>query len=626
MPINTLTNILEKEEIQVLQEKFSKITGVSSLITDVDGSSITGFTGFCTLCSAIRQHPQGKKNCQRINGNYCLNDSNDIQIHRCPSIGLWESGAKIYVGEKHIANWIIGQLKPAEFDFGKILRYTDSLELERSWVLDSLDDIRSMDEDGFKMILEILQLFANQLSSLAYRKYLLKKEVHEKNALSRQLNYLTFYDPETGLLNRALCIERIQHLINMGKRVACGKFSLLMISPDKHSHHTEIFGTVGANKIIKHIADILQQSVRQEDTVCRFSEDEFLLILESADSTELSPENIYQRICESLDTRLVLDNSLVKISVHAGMVQWASGCDENVEELIKKSYAALMESKNNDGSSLFSYTDDMYKTLTFEYELEKNFEMAILNGEIIPYYQPIVRLDSEGTSFLYGYEVLARWNHPQYGILSPGLFIPIAEKHDILDELSQYLIRRASSFIREVNTYHNDDPLFISVNITPDEFIRKDFVFKIEKVLKEENLPGKWIKLEITENSVLKGGEDSLFKIKKLNELGISLSMDDFGTGYSNLALLCRLPLNNLKLDQSLIQMAEENENFIQAIINMANSLDMEIIAEGVETQAQIDILKRMGCHIHQGFFYAHPMDSESVRTLHFANSPVECI
>lgn len=624
MSIKCLTEILDKDEIQALQEKFAKITGVASLICNVDGTPITGYSGFCSLCSAIRMHPDGKKDCQKFNMDYSLNDLDDIQIYPCPSIGLWESGAKIYIGEQCIANWIIGQMRPDDFDYGKILRYTDSLLLDRSWVLDSLDNIQGMDEKGFIMILEILKLFANQLSNLAYRKYLLKKEVHEKNALSRQLNYLTFYDPETGLINRELCIERIQHLINVGKRTVNSRFTLLMISPDNLSHQTEIYGTAGVNKIIKHIADILQHSVRQEDTVSRFSEDEFLLILESIHSSDISAENIYQRICKSLDTRIVLDGSLLKISVHAGMVQWDSECDESVDDLIKKSYAALMESKNNDASSLFSYTEDMYKSVTFEYELEKHFEMAIINEEIVPYYQPIVRLDSKGTSYLYGYEVLARWNHPRYGILSPGLFIPLAEKHNILDELSQYLIRKASPFIREANSFHQEDPLFISVNITPQEFIRKDFVWKIEKVLKEEHLPGKWIKLEITENSVLKGGEESLSKIKKLNELGISLSMDDFGTGYSNLALLCRLPLNNLKLDQSLIQMAEENENFIQAIISMANSLDMEIIAEGVETQSQIDILKRMGCHIHQGFYYAHPMDSESVRALSFANSPVE--
>ena len=613
MAINKLNDILDREEIQKLQDRFTQVTGVASVLTEVNGVPFTEFSGICPLCAAIRKTPQGSANCRNSNSKYHLYDYNDIEIFRCPATGLWEAGARIYVGEHHVGNWIIGQTRPDKINKKKIIKYASEIGIDKKWALNSLEEIKVMSNEEFRMILDILQLFTNQLSTLAYRKFLLKKEISEKKTLSEQLNYLTFHDPETGLINKDLCLERIRHLITVGKRTGSRDFSLIMISPKDLTHQTEIYGSKGANAIIRYVAEVLKQSVRTEDTVSRFSVDEFLLVLESYDNTEYSPEIVYKRILKSLETRLLLDDSLLKVRIDGGMVKWNVSNFEDVDQLVRKCYAALQESRKQESYHLFSYSDDMYESVMFEYELEKNFEEAIVNEEIIPYYQPIMKIALEGEPRIYGYEVLARWNHPQYGILMPSLFIPLAEKHNILGDLSKYLIRKASGFIREINRYHQDDPLFLSVNISPEEFIRMDFVGCIKNILKEENLPGEWVKLEITENSILKGGDESLEKIKELNSLGISLSIDDFGTGYSNLSLLCRLPLNNLKLDQSLIMMAEENESFIQAVISMANSLKMEIIAEGVEKESQIAILKKMGCFLHQGFFYAHPMDAETV-------------
>ncbi len=625
MSVNRLTDILDRSEIQALQDRFSEITGVASVLTDINGVPITEFSGFCKLCTAIREHPDGKASCREINARYCTVFTEDPEINHCPQLGLWEAGAKIFLGDNHIGNWIVGQLRPDEFDLGKILRYTESLGLDRGWVLDSLEEITTMDRIDFKMILEILELFTNQLSSLAYRKHLLKREMSEKNILSRQLNYLSYYDPLTGLINREITLDRVRHLMATVKRTPGKSFSLLMISPKDLTHQMEVYGNNGVRQIVKYTSDIIKQSVRMMDTVGQYSMDEFLILLESSETEEGHPERIYDRIRDALNTRFLLDGSLLKIQIHGGMVEWNSDSEENADELIRKCYTALQEARKKDTENLFFYSDDLYQSVKFENELEKNFEQALINEEILPYYQPIIRME-KGESYIYGYEVLARWKHPEYGVLSPGLFIPLAEKHNIMGDLSEYLIRHASRFIKDINISHSDSPLFISVNITPEEFVHKNFINKISRILQEEELPGSWIKLEITENSVLKGGEESLDKIKALNALGISLSMDDFGTGYSNLSLLCRLPLNNIKLDQSLISMSEENENFIQAIISLARSLDMEIIAEGVEKESQIEILNRMGCHIHQGFYYGHPMDGETVKSVRFANSPVSYI
>ncbi len=626
MFINNLSEILDRQEIQILQDRFTRITGVASVITELDGTPFTGFSGICSFCSAIRNNPEGMKNCLRNNVNFNDMSSDRVSLLRCPATDLWETGVKIRVAGQHVGNWIIGQVKPEDFDPSVAAEFAFSLGMDRMWIQDAVSSIPEMKETDFTMILEILHLFANQLSSLAYRKYLLKKEIAEKNAISRQLNYLNFHDPETGLINRQLCEERIDHLIQVGLRTGKDSFSLIMISLAGIKHHKELYGPEGVKTIVSKLARVLMVSVRNEDTVCRFSTDEFLIVIENHDNSINSPEIVYERILHTLEAGVTLENSRVKIHIHGGMVSWNPSEKIESSQLVRKCYAALQESRKKDCPKLVVYTEDMFKAVMFEYELEKSFDKAIREEEIVPYFQPIVKLNEKNGSKVYGYEVLARWNHPRYGILMPGLFIPLAEQHDMLRELTAYIIRKGARFIKEINRENRDSPLFISINITPDEFIRQDLVNMIQKILQEEELPGHWIKLEITENSILKGGEDSIDKIRELNEMGIQISMDDFGTGYSNLSLLCRLPLNNLKLDKSLIMMAEENENFIQAVIRMADSLNLEIIAEGVEKQSQIDILKKMGCYLHQGFFYSLPMDAQTIKSAGLTSSSRELI
>ncbi len=614
MQVKKLSNILEKQEIQSLQDKFSQITGVSSVITDLDGTPFTDFSRICSLCHSIRSTEKGREDCLKINLKYNSDDVDDISLHRCPHTDLWETGVKIRVGGQHVGNWIIGQVRQDNFQTSVVRSYGELLGLDPSGIEGAIEEIPVMQETEFNMILEILHLFSNQLSSLAYRKALLKKEISEKNAISRQLNFLNFHDPETGLINRELCEERIRHLIQVGLRTRRNDFSLVMLSVGGIKHHRELYGTEGVKTIVRILAGTLKHSVRNEDTVCRFSSDEFLLVLENHEGSQNPPEVVFSRINDALKSGVFLDGEKIKLQVFGGKVDWKPDDSIGTTHLIRKCYAALQESMKRNSRELYTYTDDMYKTVMFEYELERSFEKAIESEQIVPYFQPIVRIDEEGNSHVYGYEVLARWDHPRYGILMPGLFIPLAEQHNMLRELTEYIMRQGARFIKEVNEGHDGTDLFISINITPDEFVRPDLMDMIKELLQEEDIPGRWIKLEITENSILKGGEDSIAKIRELNRMGIKLSMDDFGTGYSNLSLLCRLPLNNIKLDKSLILLAEENENFIQAIIRMADSLDLEIIAEGVEKQSQIDILKKMGCYLHQGFFYSLPQDARTIK------------
>ena len=627
MQIKKLSEILDRQEIQTLQDKFSGITGVASVITDLDGTAFTDFSQSCSLCKSIRSTGKGRRDCLQYSIGCTSGDSHDTSIHRCPYTDLWETGVKIHVGGKHVANWIIGQVRPGDFLFSKSVLYAASLGLDDTFSASAIDDIPIMEEDEFKMILDILHLFVNQLSSLAYRKSLLKKEISEKKAIYRQLNYLNFHDPETGLINRELCEERISHLINVGLRTGRNSFSLIMLSLSGIKHHKELYGTDGVNIIIKNLAGILQSSIRNEDTVCRYSSDEFLIIIENYESAQNSPEVVYRRVKEKLNSGVVLEGERIKVQIFGGMATWESQDSIDTKHLIRKCYAALQESRKRNSQDLYAYTDDMYQTVMFEYELERSFEKAIEEEQIVPYFQPIIKVDDHNNSRIYGYEVLARWDHPEYGILMPGLFIPLAEQHNMLREMTEYIMRKGARFIKEMNSSRrHEEPLFISINITPDEFIRPDLVDMIKTTLTEEKIPGEWVKLEITENSILKGGEDSIAKSLKLNAMGISLSMDDFGTGYSNLSLLCRLPLNNLKLDKSLILMAEKNENFIQAVIRMADSLNLEIIAEGVEKQSQIDILKKMGCYLHQGFFYSLPLDAQTIKETGILSSEKELI
>jgi len=616
MGIRDLTDIVAREHLQELQDKFSVITGVATIITDTNGKALTGATGFCRLCERVRSIDEGQAGCVRSDAAMGKSGREAPNYGPCRNVGLWDAGSSIYVGERHIANWLIGQIRPADFDIGGFLRQTDRLGIERAWALEALDEVPVMEEERFRVVSELLHLFANQLSEMAYKNFQLKREVLEKNQISRQLHYMTFHDPATGLISRDLCMERIGHLIDRGRRAGGVSFSLIMLSPENLAHITEIYGTDGTGRALVYLADILKQSVRYMDTVSRYSGDEFLIVLEE-DDLAVSPERVFRRICEALEEPMDLDGSLMKISIHAGLARWSRDEEAGEDDLIRRCYAALHEARKAENNTLLPYTEDMYRDVAFEFELERDLEMAIKRGEIVPYYQPIVRIE-EGEPRLYGYEVLARWDHPRYGILSPSLFIPMAEKHNILSEMTRSLIVEASRFILSVNS-GRETPVFLSVNVTPEEFIRENFVQAVQEGLKEQGLPGEWIKIEITENTVLKGGEDSIRKVEELNALGITLSIDDFGTGYSNLSLLCRMRLNNLKLDQSLISLAEKNENVIQAVIRMAESLDMEIIAEGVERESQIAVLERMGCVIHQGFYYARPMDGLSVRTLALA-------
>lgn len=425
------------------------------------------------------------------------------------------------------------------------------------------------------------------------------------------------YDALTNLPNRRLLIDRIHQAASSSSR--SGKYgALLALDLDQFKQLNDTLGHSMGDRLLLEVARRLQASVREEDTVARLGGDEFLVVLTelSSDRSEaaIQAEQVAEKIRAELCSPYHFGDFEYHSSSSIGIILFLGHSDSH-EELLAHVDSAMYQAKSNGRNTTCFFDSSMQDALEKRSQLDNALRAALVRDELILYYQ--LQVDHSGQPI--GAEALLRWAHPKLGMVSPAQFIPVAEETGMILPIGRWVIETACAQLARWQLDPRLSHLSIAVNVSARQFRELGFVSQVREAIATSGIDPAVLKLELTESLVLHNVEHSIEKMHELRSLGIRFSMDDFGTGYSSLSYLSRLPIDQLKIDQSFVRNITTDQHdaaIVQTIISMAQGLGLEVIAEGVETEAQREFLELRGCHNYQGYLYARPMPIHDVEAL----------
>jgi diguanylate cyclase (GGDEF)-like protein/PAS domain S-box-containing protein len=434
-------------------------------------------------------------------------------------------------------------------------------------------------------------------------------DVSQYKEAQENIHRLAFYDPLTNLPNRRLLLDRLEkQMHNKNRNNNYG--AVLFIDLDNFKTLNDTRGHDFGDLMLKEVAIRLQDCLRVNDTVARLGGDEFVVMLEelSEDPTVAASqaEVVGSKILEAIKEPYILEAHEYHSSASIGISMFRGG-EVSIEELLKHADTAMYQSKLAGRNTQCFFDPSMQVALESRAALEVSLRQAILNQEFKLYYQ----MQVDNNCRIIGAEVLLRWLHPERGLVPPMQFIPLAEETGLILPIGRYVLETACSQLKAWSSDKRKRELLLAVNVSARQFRQEDFVDQVRDVLVQTGANPNLLKLELTESLVLDNIADTIEKMQALRSLGVRFSMDDFGTGYSSLASLKRLPLNQLKIDQSFVRDITTDNNdaaIIKTIIAMANTLDLNVIAEGVETEEQLKVLKKYSCRSFQGYLFSKPV------------------
>lgn len=434
----------------------------------------------------------------------------------------------------------------------------------------------------------------------------------ERLEFEQKLRHQSLYDTLTGLANRTLALDRIQQAMERFRRREDVFYAVVSMDLDRFKIINDSLGHSFGDQVIEAVARRIVGTLRGLDTVARFGGNEFVLLLEEL-ATPGEAIRIIKRLRAAVMEPLEIAGREVQTSASFGVVL-SPNTFERAEELLQSAAIALHQVKSSGRGRFKVFTPRMYKSALDRLTMEQELRQALEHEEFKVFYQPIWSLNN---SQLVGFEALARWQHPERGLVGPGSFISLAEETGIILDLGRVVLRHACADLAE---WRKDDPaardLFVAVNLSNKQFAQFDLVEQVAGILQETGLPADRLKLEITESNIMINAESALIMLNRLKHLGVQISIDDFGTGYSSLSYLQRFPVDTLKVDRSFIGrlgLDPENMEIVRAILALAHSLGLDVVAEGVEEREQATMLRSLGCEFVQGFYFARPLEVGSV-------------
>ncbi|OQX57993.1 MAG: hypothetical protein B5M52_06235 [Helicobacteraceae bacterium 4484_230] len=437
----------------------------------------------------------------------------------------------------------------------------------------------------------------------------LQKSAEEIKKQKVVFEHLAHHDTLTNLPNRVLFRDRLEHSIVKAKRNNT-KLAVLFMDLDHFKEINDSLGHQIGDDVLKVVADRLKNELRGSDSIARLGGDEFTILLEDVKQT-FKIGDIAQKLIRSLKDPLLINSYELYITASIGISIYPSD-GEDAETLLKCADAAMYSAKS-DGRNIFQYYAKEMTEQAFErVMLETSMRHALDNDEFVIHYQP--QVDSKNNNLI-GLEALVRWEHPEMGLIYPDKFIPLAETTSVIIPLGEWILRTVAA---QMTAWHNKgfDPIHISVNLSVKQLRHRSLLLLIEKILEETKFRSDWLELEITEGYTMQNPVQSIKLLQRIRNLGVKLAIDDFGTGYSSLSYLKQLPINKLKIDKSFIKDipgSKEDEALVRAIISMAESMYLSVIAEGVETEAQREFLQNAGCCNIQGYLFAKPMSANKI-------------
>jgi diguanylate cyclase (GGDEF)-like protein/PAS domain S-box-containing protein len=433
-------------------------------------------------------------------------------------------------------------------------------------------------------------------------------DITERKQAEQQIERLAFYDALTGLPNRRLLLDRLQRSVVLSQRTR-QQGALLFIDLDNFKVLNDTLGHDMGDQLLIEVARRLVATVRESDTVARFGGDEFVVMLEhlACDSAEaaLQVEGVAEKLLAHVNQPIVLGGRHHYSSPSIGIALFG-GERVEVHELLKRADLAMYEAKAAGRNTLRFFDPGMQAAVNARLHLEADMRQGLERGEFSVHYQPVV----DERARLVGAEVLLRWRHPVRGMVSPAEFIPLAEQSGLILQLGRFVLQQACAQLARWAQGPATAHLGLSVNVSARQFRHADFVAEVLEALREHAANPRRLTLELTESMLLGNVEDAIARMQQLKREGIGFALDDFGTGYSSLSFLKRLPLEQIKIDQGFVRDVLEDPNdaaIVRTILALAQSLDLQVVAEGVETAGQLGFLRLHGCGGFQGYLFGRP-------------------
>lgn len=494
----------------------------------------------------------------------------------------------------------------------------------RLFIFTPLSDIVTLisnsDEDGIpiKLIpeydareIDALSITMNtMINSIRGSKIALLKQHNELLEQKNEIEYQATHDALTGLANRVLFNDRLEMAIQKSKEHDA-QMALLFIDLDHFKEINDSLGHEAGDKVLNIVTQKLMETVQNEEALARFGGDEFTVILEGIQRAE-DASFLADQILNLLSEAIIIEETELYIGCSIGISLYPDNGD-TPQDLLKYADAAMYTAKS-EGRNTFQYYSAEMTARAFERVImETSLRAGLKNEEFVVYYQPQV---SGKNNKLLGMEALVRWQSPSMGLVSPGVFIPLAETTGLMIELDRFVMKHAMT---QLARWYKEglSPGILAMNLTIKQLQQKDFIDFLDNLIKESECKVEWIELEVTEDQIMINPEGAIAILKRISQLGIKVAVDDFGTGYSSLSYLKKLPINKLKIDQSFVRDLphdDEDVAIVKAIVALAHSLNLELIAEGVETVEQKEFLVKSGCENIQGYLYAKPMPSEQMK------------
>jgi diguanylate cyclase (GGDEF)-like protein/PAS domain S-box-containing protein len=506
---------------------------------------------------------------------------------------------------------LLGGISP----FALFQEATSGRELER--IKDAFQHMRpvktevvTVNQDGVGISLEMDALPLLDKGGLVTHWVAVLRDITERKQADAQIRQLAYYDTMTGLPNRMLLQEKLASHVRKAMRKETGG-ALLFIDIDNFKTLNDTHGHDVGDALLVEVAKRIKRSVRRLDTVSRLGGDEFVVVLDSLHHDAAQAEKQARRVCEKIVAAFKKPFNLKHYQHYTtpsiGVVLFDPEHMSQTDELLRRADMAMYKAKEAGRNGYQFFDTQMETELRQRAALEADLHTAIEKQEFILHFQPQYNQKHD----IVGAEALVRWVHPDHGVIMPGQFISLAENTGQIVELGRWVLQEACGMLQRWAGHPQLRHMVLSVNVSPKQYLQPDFVTEVQQMLTETGIDPGNLKLELTESMLVDNVEDIIAKMAALKQIGVCFSLDDFGTGYSSLSYLKRLPFDQLKIDQSFVRdmlNGHDHESIVNAIISLAQSLKLEILAEGVETEAQLNVLKDLGCEIFQGYYFTRPL------------------
>ncbi|MCK9387393.1 MAG: EAL domain-containing protein [Sulfuritalea sp.] len=481
---------------------------------------------------------------------------------------------------------------------------SDSGSVDLIWIFEDVTERHQAEEALLRARDELEQRVVERTAELASANSQLQGEVFERMQAEQRIWDIAHHDSLTGLPNRTLLHDRLEQALAQAQR---GRYrvAVMFLDLDRFKIVNDTLGHAIGDELLKHVAARLTSAVRAVDTVSRLGGDEFVVVLHEIASPDDAVQ-VAEKIRGALASAVTIDNHLLHVTPSIGISIFPDDGDE-VFGLMKSADTAMYHAKAAGRNNFQFFARAMNEQAEHFFTLENRLRQAIEKGELLLHYQPLIDWPRRAVC---GMEALVRWNDPEHGIIAPHEFISIAEETGLIVPIGEWVLAEA---LRQNRAWQQEGrPLLpVSVNLSPRQFGQKDLVETLRRILADTGQSARLLELEITESTLMRDIDETTAKLQEIAAMGVRLAIDDFGTGYSSLSYLKRFPVHKLKIDQSFVRdltFDPDDAAIVTAIIGLAKSLGLDMLAEGVETREQLDVLLGLGCEKFQGYLFARPL------------------